>query len=128
MSRDRHLLPPEPASHLCARCGEPAYDPHDREDAPWAPAAGDGVVCGAACELADKMDALPAGPRRAAALRDALGEGVEVELARVVTRHGLELVLGALEWTRLALRGEDAAGLSIVVPWDALADAEVVEA
>lgn len=91
--------PPEAPVTCCAMCGEPAYDPHDREDRPHAVARdGEGVLCSALCVLRDALehhhrDTSADGAQRVAALRDALlaGADIEVVMLRVETfshRHG----------------------------------------
>lgn len=135
----RDMTPP-PTPTVCVVCGEPAYDPSDRDDAPWSSAAsGDGIVCSAACAYRDAVDwhtgrGDTAG--RIAAVRDAVEFGVDLPVLRVTYVHRGELFDSAavLEGSVLGadgsdgIRFEDLEGESGYLAWSGIVDVlEVAE-
>lgn len=134
---ERYLDPPAPSRAVCVVCGELAYDPQDRESAPWAAAVRDGVVCSPGCALRDRLRVYSApddGRNRAAAIREALMEGVDLEELRVTFEtdaegFGLRTVTGyVVEASNfgVTLEGLPPEGNDGYIAWDTVRDAEVI--
>lgn len=126
---DRWLTsPPEPDPAGCVECGERAYDRRDPDDAPFADAVDEGVVCSVACWLADRMEHL-AGAERVEALRWALDEGCDLPLVQARPLADAESLVGlVVDWSPTTVTLEDGDGHEREARWDALADVEVVDA